>query len=143
MGRSMTEPEVRSFMADGSRTGKLATVRRDGTPHLAPIWFDFDDTGDVIFLTAASSVKAKNMRHEPRVALLVDTETMPFDWARIDGMVTFSEDPDELLHWATATCRRYVGDELAEQYGRRNGVPGELVVRLRPSRLRGEWGVAD
>ncbi len=68
---------------------------------------------------------------------------MPFDWARIDGTVSCSEDPEELLHWATETCRRYVGEDLAEAYGRRNGVPGELVVRLRPTRMAGQWGVAE
>ncbi len=139
----MTDDELRTFMATGSRTGKLATVRDGGRPHVAPVWFGFDRNGDVIFLTREDSLKAKNMRSNPQVSLLVDTESMPFDWARIDGTATFDDDPEQLLYWATETCRRYVGDDLADQYGRRNGVPGELVVRVRPTRLIGEWGVAE
>ncbi len=143
MGRTMKDADIRSFMASGSRTGKLATVREDGSPHVAAIWFDFDAHGDVVFLTHEDSVKARNMRHNPDVSLLADDETMPFSWARIDGTVSFSDDPGELVFWATETCRRYVGDELAETYGRRNGVPGELVVRIHPTSLRGQWGVAE
>lgn len=143
MGRKMKEADVRDFMSAGSRTGKLATVNEDGSPHVVPIWFDFDANGDVIFLTHADSVKAGNMQREPRVSLLADDETMPFSWAKIDGTVSFSEDEGELAFWATETCRRYVGEDLAEEYGRRNGVPGELVVRLSPTALRGMWGVAE
>ncbi len=139
----MTEDEVRAFMSEGSRTGKLATVRPDSTPHVAAIWFDFADTGDVVFLTHHTSVKAKNMAANPNVSLLVDRETMPFHWARIDGTVSFSEEPEARLYWATETCRRYVGDDLAPAFGRRNGVPGELLVRLSPTALRGQWAVAD
>lgn len=127
----------------GAHTGKLATVRSNGQPHVAPIWFSFDDRGRAVFLTGASTLKARNMRGEPRVSLLVDVEEMPFGWARIDGVVSFSDDPDELLHWATETARRYVGDDRAEAFGRRNGVPGEIVVFIEPTRLVGESGVTD
>ena len=71
---------------------------------------------------------------------------MPFDFARIDGVAsitTHDEDPDGLLHWATETCRRYVGDERAEDYGRRNAVPEEVLVRVRPIKYVGAAGVAD
>ncbi len=138
----MTENEVRTYMRTGSKTGKLATVRNDGSPHVAPIWFEFDDeTGDIIFLTAAGTVKAKNMDREPRVSIAVDTEEFPFGWARADGLVV-SMDEDRLLHWATETCRRYVGDERADEYGARNGVPGELVIRVKVTKLVGQQGVS-
>ena len=76
--QTMTDDEVRAFMRTGSRTGKLATVRADGRPHVAPIWFDFDDaTGEAVFLTAIGSVKARNMIHDPRVSICVDEMTFP------------------------------------------------------------------
>ncbi len=143
MARKMTEDEIRRFMGSGSKTGKLATVRADGRPHVVPIWFDFDDEGDVMFLTGEETVKAANLRRDPRASLVVDTEEMPFDYARIDGTVTFDDDPDRLLYWATETCRRYVGDDRAEVFGRRNGVPGEVIVRLTPTHMMGEFAVAD
>ena len=57
--------------------------------------------------------------------------------------MTIGEDPGEMLGWLTAIARRYMGDELADAYGRRNAVPGELLVRLRPTRTATEAGVAD
>jgi len=130
-------------MRSGSKTGKLATVRKDGSPHIAPIWFEFDDeTDDIIFLTGEETVKATNMGREPRVSIVVDTEEFPFGWARADGVVV-SMDEDRLLHWATETCRRYVGEDRADEFGARNGVPGELVVRVKVARLAGQQGVSD
>ncbi len=142
MGRAMTEAEVRAFMVAGTKTGKLATVRQDGRPHVMPVWFTFDSvTGDLVFMSWHTSVKVKNMRRDGRVSISVDEQEFPYAWARLDGTVSFSE--DDLVHWATETSRRYVGDERAEEYGARNGVPGELVVRVTPTRLLGQWEVAS
>lgn len=141
MGRSMSESEVRAFMMTGSRTGKVATVRKDGRPHVMPVWFTFDDeTGDVVFMTWHTSLKARNMRRDGRVSISVDDEQFPFAWARLDGVASFSE--ADRVHWATETCRRYVGDDRAAEYGARNGGEGGLVVRVRPTRLVGQWDVA-
>ena len=48
------------------------------------------------------------------------------------------KDPDELLRTATAIGGRYMGADRAEEFGRRNGVPGELVVRIRPTKVIAE-----
>ena len=141
--RSMEQAEVVAFMRRGSRTGKLATVRSDGRPHVKSIWFDFDDAnGDLVFLTWHESVAARNLTRDPRVSILVDEEAMPFAWARLDGTATLSEDPADRARWALQTCRRYVGDDLAEAYGTRNAVEGELVARVHPTRLVGQTDVA-
>jgi PPOX class probable F420-dependent enzyme len=141
--RWMDPSEIRDFMRSGSRTGKLASVNADGSAHVKPIWFDFDDaTGDLMFMTWHGSIAAENMRRDARVSILVDDEHMPFAWARADGVASFSEDPGDRLRWATDTCRRYVGEGLAETFGRRNGVEGELVVRVRLSKLTGQAEMA-
>ena len=128
-------------MRTGSRTGKIATVRADGSPHVVPIWFEFDDaTGDLIFMTGDQSLKAKNMIREPRVSIAVDEETFPYAWARVDG--TASTSTEDLVYWATETSRRFVGEDRAEEYGRRNGVEGEVIVRVTPTRLVGQTDLA-
>lgn len=147
MARKLNGDEIRSFMREGSRTGMLATVRANGAPHVVPIWFDFDDeTGEALFVAGASSVKVRNIVRDPRVSIAVDVSEMPFGFARLDGLATLStyeDDPDAMLFWATETCRRYVGDDLAEQYGRRNAVPEERLVRVKPTRMIGATGIAD
>lgn len=94
-------------------------------------------------MTGAGTVKGRNLRRDPRAALHVDDERPPFAWVRLEGEADVSEDLDEMLGWSTRIARRYMGGALAERYGRRNAVPGELLVRLRPTRIATEAGVAD
>jgi len=144
MSRPMSAGERTEFLSHGTRTGKLATVRPDGRPHVQPIWFVLDDAdGALVFTTGARTVKGRNLRRDPRASLVVDDEAPPFAYVRVDGTVTISEDPAEMLVWATRIARRYMGPERAESYGRRNAVPGELLVRLRPEHVVTEAGVAD
>lgn len=138
----MGDEERRAFLSSGTRTGKLATVRRDGRPHVQPVWFVLDGD-DLVFTTGASTVKGRNLRRDPRASLVVDDEAPPFAFVRVDGVVDLSEDPDEMLRWAIRIAARYMGAERADAYGRRNAVPGELLVRLVPTHIVSEAGVAD
>jgi nitroimidazol reductase NimA-like FMN-containing flavoprotein (pyridoxamine 5'-phosphate oxidase superfamily) len=54
----MTESVWREFLSAGTRTGKLATTRRDGRPHVVPIWFVLDGD-DLVFMTGAATVKGR------------------------------------------------------------------------------------
>ena len=126
--------EQRAFLLHGTRTGKLATVRKDGRPHVAPIWFMLDGE-TLVFTTHEQTVKAANLRRDARVCICIDDETPPFAYMIIEGTTTLHNDLDELLHWATVIGGRYMGQDQAEAYGKRNGVPGELVVRLTPTKV--------
>lgn len=139
----MTDDEVRSFLGAGTRTGKLATVRADGRPHVAPIWFVLDDDGSLLFNTGADTVKGRNLRRDGRVALTVDDEQPPFSYVLVEGTAELSEEPEELLRWATRIGGRYMGEERAEAFGRRNAVPGELLVRVRPAKVVALKDIAD
>jgi PPOX class probable F420-dependent enzyme len=138
----MTEDEVYAFIAASPRTAKLATVRRDGSPHVVPVWVVVDGR-ELVFTVGEASVKAKMMRREPRVSMCFDDETPPFTFVSLDGTVTITEDLDELLVWATRIGSRYMGADRADAFGRRNAVPGELLVRFHPTRIVGHAAVSD
>ena len=138
----MTPEQIRSFLATGTRTGKLAVVRKDGRPLVTPVWFVLDED-DVVFMTYKTSGKGRALRRDGRVSMVVDEEVAPYAFVLLEGEVTISQDPDELLHWATVIGARYMGSDRAEEFGKRNGVPGELLVRLRPSRVVAMEGIAD
>lgn len=138
----MSAEERRAFLMHGTRTGKLGTVRADGRPHVAAVWFVLDGD-DIVFMTGAATLKGRCLRRDPRAVLYVDDDQPPFAYVRCEGAVTISEDLGEMLGWSTRIAYRYMGPELAEEYGRRNAVPGELLVRLSPSRIATEAGVAD
>lgn len=138
----MSDSEWRRFVLTGTRTGKLAVTRADGRPHVTPIWFDLDGD-DVVFTTHENSVKARHLRRDPRAALCVDDETPPYSYVMLEGTATLSTDLDELLAWATRIGGRYMGQDRAKEYGERNGVPGEVLVRLRVERVHAFRDIAD
>ncbi|MEU0061490.1 PPOX class F420-dependent oxidoreductase, partial [Streptomyces sp. NPDC006334] len=122
--------------------GKLSTVRADGSPHVAPIWFLLDGD-EVVFNTGKGSVKGRNLARDGRVALCVDDDRPPFGFVVLQGNAGISEDVDEVRHWATRIAARYMGEERAEEYGARNGVPGELLVRVTIDKVLAQSAVAD
>ena len=130
------------FSVEGSRTAALATVRADGRPHVAPVWFTLDGD-DLLFNTGENTVKGANLRRDERVALMVDDEEPPFAFVSIEGDVNLSDDLDTMRYWATRIAARYMGEDQADAYGRRNAVPGELLVRVRPTKIVAVKGVAD
>ncbi len=139
----MTREEWRAFLRDPARPAILATVRRDGRPHVAPVWIAVDDDDTLVFTTGADTVKGRTVRADPRVALCVDDDRPPFSYVLIEGTAQVSEDPDQLLEWATRIGGRYMGADRADAFGRRNAVPGELLVRVTPSRVVARKNISD
>lgn len=140
--QEMTKEECRDFLLHGTRTGKLGTVRKDGRPHVVPIWFDLDGE-TIVFTTGNKSVKAENMKRDARVCICVDDETPPFAFVQIEGTADVSDNLDEMLHWATRIGGRYMGADQAEAFGKRNAVPGELLVRITPTKIIAWKDIAD
>ena len=134
MPRTMTPDEINVFLSHGTRTAKLATSGARGEPHVMPVWFVLDGE-ELVFTTWGDSVKGRNLRRNPRAAVIVDDEVAPYASVHIRGRVTLSEDLEELLRFATVVGARYMGADRAVEFGRRNAVPGELLVRLQPERV--------
>lgn len=134
---------MRAFLnSTPPHTGKLATVRSDGRPHVAPVWYVMEGN-TIVFNTGASTVKGRNLSRDPRASICVDDERPPFSFVVVEGAVELSDDLDDLRTTATAIGARYMGADRAEEFGARNGVPGELVVRLRPERVVSAFDLAD
>ncbi|MCW7941515.1 pyridoxamine 5-phosphate oxidase [Streptomyces hygroscopicus] len=142
MAQKMTDEEWRGFVSHGTRTGKLATVRADGSPHVAPIWFLLDGD-DVVFNTGKETVKGRNLARDGRVALCVDDDRPPYGFVVLHGRAELFEDLEQVRYWATRLGGRYMGEERAEEFGARNGVPGELLVRLRIEKVLAYSAVAE
>ena len=132
----MAEAEWAQFVNAGTRTGKLAVVLPSGRPAVTPIWFVYEDDGVFRFNTWGTSPKAKAMRAEPRVSLLVDLEEPPYAFVRVEATARIvDDDPALTRRVATAAGGRYMGADRAEEFGARNGVEGEVVVELTPTRV--------
>jgi PPOX class probable F420-dependent enzyme len=127
---AMSRDQWLTFLRSPVRPALLATSRADGRPHVAPVWYDLGDDDTLVFTTGARTVKARNIARTGRVALCVQNDQPPFDFVTVEGTATTSDDPEELLRWATRLGARYMGEESAEAFGRRNAVPGELLVTV-------------
>jgi len=137
---SLGDPRVRDFLAHGTRTGKLAYLAASGHPLVAPVWFVVE--GDsLVFNTGSHTAKGRALARDPRASLCVDVEEPPYAFVQVQGEAELSEDPAELIRTATAIAARYMGAGRAGEFGTRNAVPGELVVRLRPVKVLANFDI--
>ncbi len=137
----MSRDESIAFLAEGTRTGKLATASATGAVHVAPIWFVVDGD-DLVFTTGEETLKGRHLRANPRAALTVDVSEYPYHFVTVRGPVALDPAAPDLLGWATRIAERYVPAGRAAEYGARNGVPGEMLCRLRLDRVTGGRDIA-
>ncbi len=79
--REMSAEEVREFLSAGTRTAHLATVRGNGTPHVAPVWFVLDGD-DLVFTTGATTAKGRNLQRAPNVCLSIDQASPAYSFVQ-------------------------------------------------------------
>ncbi|OLT41523.1 F420-dependent protein [Gordonia sp. CNJ-863] len=139
-GTSLSDPAVREFLASGTKTGHLGYTAADGRPLVVPVWFVVD--GDrLAFNTGATTAKGLALLRDPRVAMSVDLQEPPYGFVQVQGRALVTEDLDDVRRIATLCGARYMGAERAEEFGARNGVPGELGVWIEPSKVITELDV--
>jgi PPOX class probable F420-dependent enzyme len=134
--RRMTEPEGWAFLRTPPRPAVLSTGRADGRPHAAPVWYDIDGNS-ILFTTGADSIKGRNLARDPRLTLCVQDDQPPYSFVLVEGIAEMSDDVEQVRQWATRLGGRYMGRDRAEEFGIRNGVPGEHLVRVTPTRVIG------
>ncbi|MDQ2728075.1 MAG: PPOX class F420-dependent oxidoreductase [Actinomycetota bacterium] len=138
MAEVLSRDDIDAFLrANPARPAMLATVRSDGRAHVAPVWYEVDDDGSIVFNTGAETVKGRNLLHSGRASLAVQDDRPPYSFVTIEGPVTISHDVADVRPWAARIGGRYLGPDRAEEMGQPNGVPGELVVHLTPEHAVG------
>ena len=145
----MSKAEVARFLMQGTFTGKLATVKKDGSPHVVPIWFVVENgkgrgkAGNIILTTGDTSVKANNIQHDDRVSICIDDQKPPFSFVTIHGTAKiYPYKQKEVLEWATKIAERYVGKKNAKTYGEVNSGEGAVLVRIKPTKVIAEKDIS-
>ena len=133
---------VVEFLSEGTRTGMLGHVAADGRPLVAPVWV-LVDNGQLVFNTERDSSKGRALARDSRVVICVDDPHPPYSFVQVQGVTTVSEDPSDVRNIATRTGARYMGAERADEFGRRNAVPGELAVRVHPTKVIAGFDISD
>jgi PPOX class probable F420-dependent enzyme len=140
--QTLSRADALAFLAEGTRTGKLATAAPTGTPHVAPVWFVVTDDA-LVFTTGHDTVKGRHLAANPRAALTADDERFPYGFVLVRGAVEVDRSAPDLGEWTRRIAARYVPPGRADEYGRRNAVEGEWLCRLRLERVIGQLALAD
>lgn len=149
---NMNQKEIYNFLTSGTMTAKISSASLRGKPHVAPVWFVVDGKSNqdvsniiIVFTTWSKSLKARNLLLNPQVSLCVDDQTPPYSFVIVNGIAEIDQSPDEkeLLKYTTRIAERYMGKENAERYGKRNAVPGEFIVKIRPTKIIAQKNVSD
>lgn len=115
----------------GPHTGVLTTVRRDGSPHLAPVRFSWDDdAGLVRVMTTESRAKIRNILAHPDLPVGI-CQTVQFRWITLEGRATVSSEPERLAEGVRRYIRRYASPPP--------DLPGLVVVEIAVDRVMGIW----
>ncbi|HWX99458.1 MAG TPA: PPOX class F420-dependent oxidoreductase [Mycobacterium sp.] len=133
---------VIEFLSAGTPTGMLGYVAADGRPLVAPVWFVVDD-GQLVFNTGRDTSKGRALARDSRVVICVDDPHPPYSFVQVQGVATVTEDPQDVLDIATRTGARYMGADRADEFCRRNAVPGELVARVSPTKVIAGFDISD
>jgi PPOX class probable F420-dependent enzyme len=139
----MSDDDAYAFILERPRTAKLATVRKDGHPHVIPVWVDVDDHRRIVFNAGEESLHLKAMRRDRRVSLCFDDDNPPFSFVTIAGTAELVDELPVVREWAARLGGRYMGADQADAYGERNGVPGEYLIRVTPTRITGFRDIAS
>ena len=141
--RRMDDDEWSAFLREGTRTGKLTVNLPSGRPTVTPVWFVYEDDGVLRINTGASSAKAQALSADPRACLIVDLERPPYAYVRVDATAAILDDPELTLRVATEVGRRYMGKELAEEFGERNSSTGQVTVEFTPTKVTAIHDISD
>jgi len=104
----MTEDEVQEFLSSGAKVLQVASIGKDGMPHLAPMWFTMDD-GRVVFRSFTKSQKIVNLARDPRITVLVETGDTyaTLQGVMIKGRAELIADPSYVLEIYGRLAARY------------------------------------
>lgn len=129
---AMNEAELISFF-DQVTIGRLATHNEDGSIHITPIFFRYDQ-GKILMATQAPSRKVRNIQRDKRVSVLVDIPVVPFRGALVYG--TAELDYEDVITKRIEIFARTRSREEGEEYARRLSEKWQcVIIRITPQRI--------
>jgi PPOX class probable F420-dependent enzyme len=137
MRTNLTIEDLGGFL-DRPLVAVLATLRRDGSVLLSPVWHEWRDGGFNLWLPV-DDVKTRHLRRDPRASVVVAESETPLRGVELR---TEARLIDEDVHeTAVRIATRYRGEEKGTEYVE-SGSGDDVIVRLAPGHLRA-WDFAD
>lgn len=114
----LTSAEIDAFLNERGHLARIATVRRDGSPSVVPVWFVYE-RGKIHITPRKHSEFGLNLRRDPRAAITIDEEAGPYRKVLVEGRVEFLYENGEDDRWRDLYRRialRYIDEASAEYY---------------------------
>jgi len=133
----MTDNEIGAFL-EQQRSLQVASINKDGTPHLVTMWYGFID-GNIVFWTYAKSQKVANLRRDPRISCLVESglKYEELKGVSITGRGELSDDREYVLQVGAAVLPRYnmveIDDGVREVLQRMGAK--RVAITIHPSKI--------
>ena len=109
---TLNTAEVDEFLSQ-PRTAQLVTMYAAGTPHVAPVWFLWDN-GRALVMAGRTTVKVRNIRRDSAVALCVATPDHPYSFVTIEGTAEVTDNGlDDIVR---RMCVLYEGEERGAEF---------------------------
>lgn len=116
--KSMAElPEAVRALFDGPNYAHVATLLPDGAPHSVPVWVGLEGNR-IVFLTGPDSRKARNLEHDPRVAISITARDQPYAMAQVRGRVVARLEGEVGLAIIDQLSDKYTGQPYPMRTGR-------------------------
>jgi PPOX class probable F420-dependent enzyme len=129
----LTKEEVHNLFK-GRNLVFVATISKDGAPHITPVWADIDEENDIILInTSEAAVKKRNVSRDPRIALSIVEQYNPYNMVSIKGKVTdqTTEGADEHIH---KLAKKYLG---IGKYYYRPPTHKRIILKVKPEKIMG------
>lgn len=131
----MTPDEIQSFL-NGPHIAHIAVLRRDGSPHVTPVWYEYNGH-NILAIAEETTLKVRCVKREPRVSVSIATSDVPYRYVQITGFADVSDSgAEEALR---SMSLRYKGPDLGPPYvDRILETKGHFVlITIRPDRVIG------
>ena len=123
------DPKVIQLLQDKNLVF-IATLMKDGSPQLSPVWADFEDDY-VLVNTAEGRIKHKNVLRDPRVAVSVVSNNNPLDMITIRGKVV-EIIPDYDYNHANRLTKKYMGKD---NYPFKREGEKRIILKIKPEKV--------
>jgi PPOX class probable F420-dependent enzyme len=117
-------------LAKGANLATVVTLMPDGQPQALPTWVDTDGE-HILVNTEPVRQRARNVRREPRITVLIQSKDSPWDWSEVRGTVVDTVTGDEARAHIDELSRKYTGSD----YRNPIGPDGRIILKVAPSKV--------
>ena len=117
-------------LIEGKNFGFLASLMRDGSPHVTPLWVDHE--GDMVLVnTSMGQTTQRNIKRDPRVSIVIVDHENPYDRVIILGRVKAQSQEGAEEH-IDELAKKYTG---ANKYQRSSPTEKRIIIKIEPTRI--------